>query len=87
MRIGLTVLLVSATITASAQTPDRTSSAHAQIERLIAASGHEVAVVWRPLDAQPGEEIRINDTTRFHAASTMKVPVMIELFRQRDAGS
>ena len=49
------------------------------------ASRAEVAVAWRPLDAKPGEEILINPALRFHAASTMKVPVMIELFRQADA--
>ncbi len=48
----------------------------------ITASGAEVAVVWRPLDGRPGEEIVINPTMRFHAASTMKVPVLIELFQQ-----
>lgn len=56
----------------------------ADINALIASSGAEVAVAWRPLDAKPGEEILINPTLRFHAASTMKVPVMIELFRQRE---
>ena len=61
------------------------SQIRADIERLITASGAEVAVAWRPLDAKPGEEILINPTLRFHAASTMKVPVMIELFRQVDA--
>jgi beta-lactamase class A len=60
-------------------------AARAEIQRLIAASGAEAAVVWRPLDARPGEEVLINETARFHAASTMKVPVMIELFRQVDA--
>ena len=54
----------------------------ADVNALIAASGAEVAVAWRPLDAKPGEEILVNPTIRFHAASTMKVPVMIELFRQ-----
>lgn len=61
-------------------------SARAEIERLIKASGAEVAVAWRPLDGKPGEELLINPDMRFHAASTMKVPVMIELFRQIEAG-
>lgn len=56
------------------------------IEGLIATSGAEVAVAWRPLDARPGEELLLNADMRFHAASTMKVPVMIELFRQVEAG-
>jgi len=76
-------LLIAATVP-----PPQTSSlaaARAEVQRLIAASGAEVAVVWRPLDATASETIVINETTRFHAASTMKVPVMIELFRQADA--
>ena len=62
--------------------PANLSQVRTDIEALIAASGAEVAVAWRPLDAKRGEEILINPTLRFHAASTMKVPVMIELFRQ-----
>jgi len=58
----------------------------AAIEQLIKQSGAEVAVAWRPLDAKPGEEILINVDERFHAASTMKVPIMVELFRQIEAG-
>lgn len=65
---------------------DGTAAARAKIERLIKASGADVAVAWRPLDAKPGEEILINVDERFHAASTMKVPVMIELLRQVEAG-
>jgi beta-lactamase class A len=61
-------------------------AARAEIERLIKASGADVAVAWRPLDAKPGEEILINPDLQVHAASTMKVPVMIELFRQIEAG-
>lgn len=62
------------------------TDARAEVERLITASGAEVAVAWRPLDAKSGEEILINPELRFHAASMMKVPVMIELFRQVAAG-
>jgi beta-lactamase class A len=58
----------------------------AEIDRLIKDSGAEVAVAWRPLDAKPGEELLINPDLQLHAASTMKVPVMIELFRQVEAG-
>ena len=35
---------------------------------------------------QSGEEILINENERFHAASTMKTPVMIEVFKQEAAG-
>jgi len=68
--------------TPDARPPANLVQLKADINALIASSGAEVAVAWRPLDAKPGEEILINPTLRFHAASTMKVPVMIELFRQ-----
>jgi beta-lactamase class A len=63
------------------------AAARADVHKLIDASGADaVGVVWRPLDASPGEEIRIVETVRFHAASTMKLPVMVELFRQERDG-
>jgi beta-lactamase class A len=50
------------------------------VRQLIAASGAEVAVAFRTLDGR--DELLIDADKAFHAASTMKVPVMIELFRQ-----
>lgn len=38
-------------------------------------------------DLQTGEEILINEHQLFHAASTMKTPVMIEVFKQAKAGN
>jgi beta-lactamase class A len=54
------------------------------VEQRIAASGAEVAVAIRTLDGE--KEVLIQPDTPFHAASTMKVAVLIELFRQADAG-
>jgi beta-lactamase class A len=65
---------------------DRVVAARSALVRLIDQSGAEAAVVWHPLEARTGEEIRIGATTRFHAASTMKIPVMIELFHQAALG-
>lgn len=79
---GLTSVIALVSLSAT-QDP---VAARAEIERLIKASGAEVAVAWRPLDGKPGEELLINPDLQFHAASTMKVPVMIELFRQIVAG-
>jgi beta-lactamase class A len=88
MRHALSAVLL-ALAPQSAPTPARPTlqSVRADIDTLIRSSGAEVAVVWRPVDARPGEALRIdiNETTRFHAASTMKVPVMIELFRRVQA--
>jgi beta-lactamase class A len=55
-----------------------------RVEKLIDSSGAEVSVVLRSLDGR--DEALIDPDRKFHAASTMKVPVMIELFRQADAG-
>jgi beta-lactamase class A len=64
------------------------ADAKARIEKLIADSGAEVAVAYLPLslDAQPEHGILIHEEKVFHAASTMKVPVMIEAFRQAGDG-
>ena len=56
----------------------------AAVRRLIAESGAEVAVAVRMLDGSG--EMFIEPDQSFHAASTMKIPVMIELFRQAAAG-
>lgn len=50
----------------------------------IAASGATVGLYFRDL-ARP-ESLAINADLRFHAASTMKVPVMIQVFRDAEAG-
>ncbi len=81
------VLIAAATVAASraadqAVAPAKLAAARAEIERLASAAGAEISVVWRPLDARPGEALDIDPTVRYHAASTMKVPVMIELFQQ-----
>jgi len=55
------------------------------LERIHALSeGREVGLVLLPLDGRAAVMIEPDKT--FHAASTMKVPVMIELFRQAEAG-
>jgi len=60
------------------------------VEQIIRESGADVAVAFRTIDQPPGAsprlELLIQPDAEFHAASTMKVPVMIELFRQARAG-
>ena len=58
-----------------------------RVQKLIdisAAGGAEVAVAMKTLDGR--NELLIDPDQKFHAASTMKVPIMIELFRQAEAG-
>lgn len=57
----------------------------AQLRRIIASGGAEVAVAYRTLDGKT--ELLLDADTSFHAASTMKLPVMIELFRQARDGT
>lgn len=65
------------------------ADAKARIEQIIADSGAEVGVAYLPLTTQGTTEPRtilIEQEKVFHAASTMKVPVMIEAFRQAEEG-
>ena len=66
----------------SAQAND-TRALDTRLRAAIAASGAEVAVAFRTLDGSTG--LLIDADKSFHAASTMKVPVMIELYRQAEA--
>ena len=65
------------------QQPSAAGDLQSQLRAIISASGAEVAVALRTLDGR--YEVLIDPDVRFHAASTMKVPVMIELFRQASA--
>src|SRR5258708_20173395 len=54
------------------------SAATQQIEKRIAASHAEVAVAFRTFDAKSEYFLRAADS--FHPASTIKIPVLIDLF-------
>jgi beta-lactamase class A len=54
------------------------------LARIASTPGATVAVSYR--DLQTGESLDINPDTVFHAASTMKIPVMIEVLRRSQAG-
>ncbi|HEX5734067.1 MAG TPA: serine hydrolase [Blastocatellia bacterium] len=56
-----------------------------KIQQLIKESGAEMVGVAY-FDLETGAEILINADENFHAASTMKVPVMMEVFRQDRKG-
>src|SRR5262245_18536769 len=60
------------------------SDLQARVRTLIDASHAEVAVVFQTLDGK--QAFSIDPDKEFHAASTMKIPVMIERFREADAG-
>ena len=76
--MNLIILLAALTVAQSPATLEST------VRALIAESGAEVAVAYRTLDGK--SELLIDPDKSFHAASTMKMPVMIELFRQVETG-
>src|SRR5947207_5770729 len=53
--------------------------------RIAQDSGAYVGVAY--MDLGSGDTLFLNADSSFHAASTMKVPVMIELFRRSNTGS
>src|SRR5919108_719569 len=66
----------------TAQAPDTTLRFRIEA-RIAQAPARAVGVYFRDLS---GDSLGVGSATRFHAASTMKIPVMIQLFRDRDAG-
>jgi len=64
------------------QTPDTGLAGHISA-RIATAPASAVGVYFRDLTTT--DSVLVNARVRFHAASTMKVPVMIQLFRDRDA--
>ncbi len=53
--------------------------------RIASSPGAIVAVSYRDLES--GERVDLSADTVFHAASTMKIPVMIEVLRRAQAGA
>jgi beta-lactamase class A len=77
------IVLVAAVLMAIAQRPD---SVLERIQARIAEEpGAQVGLAY--VDLASGDTLFLNADTSFHAASTMKVPVMIELFRRANTGS
>jgi beta-lactamase class A len=82
---GLLAALLTMQFSPAAYAQKAVSGAKERIEDLIKTSGAEsVGVAF--FDLATGEELLVNPDESFHAASTMKVPVMMELYRQAKAG-
>ena len=81
--ICLLSLIVSLAAPSFPQSPNL-AAAEQQIQKHIADSHADVGVAFRTLDGKTEWFYHADDP--FHAASTMKVPVMIELYRQVQTG-
>ncbi|MGB2868239.1 MAG: serine hydrolase, partial [Bacteroidota bacterium] len=73
------ILMISS---AASQTLD---DARSEIEKLVHSSAGTFAVAVE--DLSTGKQLLMNEREMFHAASTMKTPVMIEVFKQAHEGS
>jgi len=86
---SITSLVIALITLSSVSSPARSNpdlqELRTRIEQMISSSGAEV-VSLAFCDLSSGTELLINPDVVFHAASTMKVPVMIEVFRQASAG-
>src|SRR5262245_2504162 len=83
IRFLLFLTLLGVSVSTAAQSPSLVA-AGGSIQKRIASSGADVGVYFKTLDGQAEWSFHAEDV--FHAASTMKVPVMVELFQQVNAG-
>lgn len=79
-RLSLRAAALLVVLTVSALAQSKLDQAKSQIEKVIAASGAEVVGV-AVYDLQSKQTLFINEKVSLHAASAMKLPVMMELFR------
>jgi beta-lactamase class A len=80
-RLSLILLAVSA----CTSRPDVRVLRDQLASRIDSTDADVVGVYFYDLDT--GDSVLLNADVRMHAASTMKVPVMIQLFRDADAGA
>jgi beta-lactamase class A len=82
---GCTYFRTGQPTTVEGARPESLAALQARLERRITTvPGATIGIAYH--DLHTGDTLYINADTSFHAASTMKVPVMIEVFRQADAG-
>lgn len=83
MKITAIISFLCLSLTAMSQ-KNALSDLKNSIQNRLGKEVGEFAVAFKNL--QNGDTVFINGKTNFHAASTMKTPVMIELFKQAKAG-
>ncbi len=87
MRLTITSLVTIAC--AARQSTPSDGSALATLDRQVAERiaelpGAQVGVAY--IDAARGDSLFVRADTAFHAASTMKVPIIVELYRRQERG-
>ena len=84
--LSLTWLVPCLAVSAGSEDPPRVDRLRERVEALLAPidPGVTVAVAFR--DLETGREFLVKPDLPIHPASTMKVPVMMEVFRRATAG-
>lgn len=79
--IGFLMIIIAATACDKKQSPEELKK---QVTKELSKQPGTFALAFK--DLTTGEEILINEHELFHAASTMKTPVMVEVYKQAAAG-
>lgn len=86
MKIACFSFLIIVLLTACNVTqPPTLSSLETAIQEELSQTRGDFAVAFKNLD-QPDQTLLINAKESFHAASTMKTPVLLEVYKQAEAG-
>ncbi|MEO7834709.1 MAG: serine hydrolase [Ginsengibacter sp.] len=80
MKLFLPIIILLGNFTAFGQSNRAMRNLKHQINNILANQKGTFAVAFK--DLSTGRELLINEQKNFHAASTMKTPVMIEVFKQ-----
>jgi len=85
MNLKLPTLLAAVIVVASCNTSKKAlKTLQSDIEKELSGKKGTFAVAFK--DLKTGRHINIKDKETFHAASTMKTPVMIEVYKQAGEG-
>lgn len=84
--LTLFCLILFATGCTSQKSPDTVAELKTEIQNILSELEGDFAVAFQNLGDE-SEIIQINADERFHAASTMKTPVLIEIYKQAEAGN
>lgn len=84
IRIMSVLFVVILFQTACMQKKDSLSDLEKDIRDKLAINKAHFGIAFK--DLQTGKTLLLNEKDNFHAASTMKTPVLVELFKQAEAG-
>ena len=85
MNLKLPTLLAAVIVVASCNTSKKAlKTLQSDIEKELSGKKGTFAVAFK--DLKTGRQINLKDKETFHAASTMKTPVMIEVYKQAGEG-